>query len=78
MRDGGEAMILLLVYEDGTKDQFGIGDSVQSVIRAIRWNEVATIVVGEVAKDKAVVWEKQFSALTVMPTEFAKLRKAKP
>ena len=68
-------MILLLVYEDGTKDQFGIGDSVQSVIRAIYRHDVQTVVVGEVAKDGAVVWEKQFSAMTVMPTEFAKPRK---
>ena len=71
-------MILLLVYEDGTKDQFGIGDSVQSVIRAVYRHEVATVVVGEVAKDGAVVWEKHFNACTVMPVEFGKVRKAKP
>ena len=66
-------MILILVHEDGTKDQFGIGDSVESVIRAIYRSEVATIVVGEVAKG-VVLWEKQFGAMTVMPMELGKPR----
>ena len=66
-------MILILVHEDGTKDQFGIGDSVESVIRAIYRSEVATIVVGEVANG-VVLWEKQFGAMTVMPTELEKPR----
>jgi len=64
-------MILLLVYEDGTKDQFGIGDSVQSVIRAVQRHEVSTIVIGDV-QGKKVLWEKHFSVATVMPVEFGK------
>lgn len=70
-------MILLLVMEDGTKEVFGIGDSVQSLIRSIHQSAVATIVVGDVA-GKKTLWEKQFGAMTVMPVEFMKPRGAKP
>lgn len=62
-------MILALILEDGTMKKFGIGDSVQSLVRAIRDNEVETIVAGLVTGEK-VEWEKQFQACTVMPTSF--------
>lgn len=56
-------MILILEFEDGGEQPFGIGDTVQSLIRAIERNEVSRIVVGE-TKDRKVVWEKQFSLIT--------------
>jgi len=64
-------MILILKMEDGTTKQFGIGDSVQSLIRAIEKNEVETIVVGAV-KGATVLWEKQFQVVDVVPTDFGK------
>lgn len=62
-------MKLFLIHADESKQEFGIGDSVQSLIRAIRRGEIETIVAGDV-KDGTVLWEKQFQAVTVMPASF--------
>lgn len=66
-----ESMKLFLIMVDGSRKEFGIGDSTQSIINAVRRNDVEVIVFGEV-KDVNVVWEKQFKPVTVMPTSFGK------
>jgi hypothetical protein len=64
-------MKLFLILEDHTVREFGIGDSVQSLIRAIKREDVKTIVAGD-KQGKTVLWEKQFNAVTVLPTDFGK------
>jgi hypothetical protein len=66
-------MKLFLIYEDEVKREFSIDAPVRYLIDVIRKGEVETIVFGDV-KDDEVVWEKQFSAVTVMPTSFGKVK----
>ena len=63
-------MKLILILEDGTTKEFGIGDSVQSDISSVHRSNVKTIVFGEINKARKVVWEKQFNPVSVMPTSF--------
>lgn len=71
-------MILILKMEDGTTQEFGMGEFVGSLVRAIREangdSEVATIIAGEVTRGltPAVLWEKQFNAVDVVPSDFGK------
>lgn len=64
-------MILILKMEDGRTVTIDKQASVLSLISAIKKNEVETIVVGDV-KGKNVLWEKQFNAVAVVPTDFGK------
>lgn len=67
-------MILKLIDADGQEENFGMRDLLASVVSHLKLNDVETIVVGEVDGEGKVIWEKQFSAVTVMPTEFGKAR----
>lgn len=67
-------MKLFLIYEDGSKREFNNGNSIAALIRDIQQKDVETIVVGDVADGK-VLWEKQFNACTIMPSEFGKVTK---
>lgn len=64
-------ILILLDHEKKEIRRFGIGDSAQSIIRAIQRNEVETIVAGDISNGK-VAWEKQFNACDVMPSDFGK------
>lgn len=66
-------MVFILIMEDGTQKEFGIGNSVQLLIRVIERDDVERIVVGNVVNGK-VKWEKQFEAVTVMPSSFGESR----
>lgn len=65
--------ILRLIYEDG---DIHAGNFVNlptsNLVSVLRFSKVETIVVGEVDSDGKVIWEKQFSAVTVMPSSFGK------
>lgn len=69
-------MILILKMEDGSTKEFGMGSFVGEFVKAIRDaggdSEVATIIAGDVTRGSAatVLWEKQFTAVTVMPSSF--------
>jgi hypothetical protein len=67
---GGEMMIIL-VMEDGSSKQIGDHSLVVSLERLISREDVKTIVFGELQGDK-VAWEKQFEAVTVIPSSFGK------
>lgn len=64
-------MKLFLIHENGEKQEFNIGDSVTRLLRAIQRNDIETIIAGELKNGK-VLWEKQFNACTVMPSDFGK------
>lgn len=70
---------MILILLDSNKREirrFGIGDSAQSLIRVIQQNDVETIVAGDISDGK-VLWEKQFNACDVMPSDFGKRREQK-
>lgn len=67
-------MILILKMEDGTTEDFGRGDFIGQLVRAVRDNKVETIIVGDVSKGRVrqVLWEKQFQSVVVVPSDFGK------
>ena len=68
-------LVLQLLTEDGHKISFMPFDTIRQLATAIDFNAVDTIVVGELdAGTGKVAWEKQFSAVTVMPSEFGARR----
>lgn len=64
-------MILMLKMEDGTTKTCDTNAPTWAFLRDIQNNPVETIVAGDV-KGKKVLWEKQFNAVDVMPTDFGK------
>lgn len=65
-------MILTLIDEDGEEESFAERDPLRSLVAHLKQHDVETIVVGEIDGDGNVIWEKQFSAVTVMPSSFGK------
>lgn len=67
--------ILTLIFEDGSGGRTNYARGllgVEGFIHAIRTGKVETIVVGEVNEAGEVLWEKQFSEVTVLPSSFGK------
>lgn len=64
-------MILILINEDGAKKIYDESAPLRFVIDYIAKNNIETIVVGETRQGR-VEWEKQFRAVTVMPSQFGK------
>jgi len=64
-------MKMFLIMEDGSKLSFDRGDSFYRILTAIRDNKVKAIVCGDVL-DKQVVWEKQFTAVDILPESAAR------
>jgi hypothetical protein len=64
-------MVIVLVYENGKKKIFDASVPLRVILSHIQNNDIETIVVGETSAD-AEKWEKQFKAVTVMPSGFGK------
>lgn len=62
-------MTLILITEDGRKMIFDSGNSLRMAMEYIANNPIETIVIGDIEAYN-VLWEKQFKAVTVMPTTF--------
>lgn len=62
--------MLLLLLEDGRTAEVRPGDIVARLERLIEMYDVKTIVVGRVAEGDRPGFEKQFEAVTVMPSTF--------
>jgi len=63
--------IIGVIYDDGNRKVFRHDEWLNVLFLEVALRHVETIVVGEVnEKTKAVIWEKQFSEVTVMSSEF--------
>lgn len=68
-------MILMLKLEDGSTEEINTDLPTRHVLRLIGKWPVETIIVSDIDDGGKVLWEKQFQAVDVMPSDFGKPRK---
>jgi hypothetical protein len=61
--------MLALILEDGSSRKIDETRSIATLVNVLRYSDVEVVVVGEVSNGR-VLWERQFSAITVMPKSF--------
>lgn len=69
-------LVLALKMEDGSIRKIDPTRPIASLLSVLESNDVETIIAGQVGK-KSTDWEKQFQAVTVMPSSFGKREKTK-